>query len=114
MRQPAGQAEHLQYAQAKSILENSPSHLLWPLLTTKVPLIPLNEESQIPVDTSKPTHVPLRLLRGDAQARQSEVLGPVQVEHAGEQLKYVSWATLRRACEADALQLPPTASQYWP
>ena len=62
------------------------SHFEFPLFTTNTPCIPLKDESHTPVDASNPTQSPFKLTRGDAQARQSDVDGPVQVLHAGEQL----------------------------
>ena len=62
------------------------SHLFFALLTTNTPCRPLSVESQIPVADSNPTQFPFRLTRGLAQARHSEVDGPVHVAQAGEQL----------------------------
>jgi hypothetical protein len=65
---------------------DSPSHRLLASLTTKTPCNPLRLESQTPVDGSKPTQPPSRLIRGEAQARHSVVDGPVHDAQAGEQL----------------------------
>ena len=51
-----------------------------------MPCKPLKLESQTPVDAVKPTQPPFKLTRGEAQARQSVVAGPVHDAQAGEQL----------------------------
>jgi hypothetical protein len=69
------------------------SHLFLALLTMKTPCRTLKAESQTPVEASNPTQFPPRLALGLAQARHSEVEGPVHVLQAGEQLS-ISWPIL--------------------
>lgn len=91
MMQDAHPAGHADFSAIRSsgqvAIGYSPSHRALALLRTKAPFNPDSPDSQMPVVGSYPTHAPFRLARGEAQARQSDVLGPVQDVHAGEQLK---------------------------